>query len=176
MKQVTSGFINIDAKPELIAPEENPRLDLFKDVLEDVETQFIVWYQFDEELKQICDALQEAGISFVTYHGGTSRDDRAKAIDDFQAGKVAAFVAHPRAAGIGLTLTAAETVIYYSSTYDKEERDQSEDRSHRIGTVNSVIYIDLIAEDTIDEDMVRSRMQKTQVADYVIDGKPMEVA
>lgn len=171
LKQVTSGFINIHGVPQLIEPGDNPRLKAFKEVIEDIDGQFIVWAMYEEEIKQVVAALEEAGIDATTYYGATSKDDREKAIDDFQAGRKQAFVAHAQAAGIGLTLTAASIAIYYSCSYDNELRMQSEDRNHRIGTVNSVLYIDLIAEDSIDEDVQRSLMVKSSIADTVIDRK-----
>lgn len=61
------------------------------------------------------------------------------------------------AAGIGITLTAADLAIYYSCNYDNELRKQSEDRNHRIGTKSSVLYVDFIGVDTIDEEIQRSQ-------------------
>ncbi|USN16403.1 helicase [Luteibacter phage vB_LflM-Pluto] len=173
MKQVTSGFIFVDGTPTLVEEDQasSPRMEVFKELIEDVEGQFIVWAMFEEELNQIAKALDDAGISNVLYYGKTRPDARERAIDDFQAGKVRVFVGHAAAAGIGLTLTAANTAIYYSCSYDNELRMQSEDRCHRIGTVKSVLYIDIIAEDTIDEDIARSLQVKTMLADFVIDGR-----
>lgn len=173
MKQVTSGFIHIDGVPVLIESEQasSPRMELFKEVLEDLDGPFIVWAMFEEEINQIMAALKTAGIEASSYYGKTSDSAREQAIDDFQSGRIQAFVGHAAAAGIGLTLTAAETAIYYSCSYDNELRKQSEDRCHRIGTKHTVVYIDLIAENSIDEAIVTSLATKTAIADYVIDGK-----
>jgi SNF2 family DNA or RNA helicase len=173
MKQVTSGFINIRGEPVLLEAGENPRMDAFKEIIEDLEGSFIVWAIYEEELKQILSTLEAAGISAVSYYGATSKEDRETAIDDFQAGKVRAFVAHAAAAGIGITLTQAETTIYYSCSYDNELRLQSEDRNHRIGTVKSPVYIDLIAEDSIDEEVIESLRIKSILAGHIIDRKEL---
>ena len=61
------------------------------------------------------------------------------------------FVGQPKTGGYGITLTAANTVIYYSNSYDLEIRLQSEDRAHRIGQTNKVTYVDIISPDTVDE-------------------------
>lgn len=171
LKQVTSGFVNVFGEPQLIDPKENPRMAAFKEVIEDIQGQFIVWAIYEEEINQILAALEEQGLRVVSYYGKTKKEAREKAIDDFQAGLVDVFVGHAAAAGIGLTLTKAETAVYYSCDYDNEKRMQSEDRNHRIGTVNSVLYIDLIAEDTVDEDVHRSLMVKSALADTIIDRK-----
>jgi SNF2 family DNA or RNA helicase len=174
MKQVTSGFININGEPELLPIDKNPRMEAFLDVVDDVEGQFIVWAIYREEIKQIVAALNEQGISTVEYHGGVGDADREKAIDDFQAGKVTAFVCN-KAAYAGITLTAAETAIYYSCDFDNDIRSQSEDRNHRIGTTETVLYVDIVACDSIDEDVTRSIHVKNMIADQVIDGIPMPV-
>ena len=77
-------------------------------------------------------------------------------------------VGHPKTGGYGLTLTAANTVIYYSNSYDLELRLQSEDRAHRIGQENKVTYIDLISPKTIDEKIVTALRNKIKIADLVL--------
>jgi SNF2 family DNA or RNA helicase len=172
LKQVTSGYMNVDGTPQLVSPEDNPRMAAFKEVIEDIEEgqQFIVWAMYKEEIRQVVAALRAAGISAVEFHGETAAEDRVTAVDDFQAGRVQAFVGHAQAGGLGLTLTAANLAIYYSCSYDNELRLQSEDRCHRIGTKDSVLYIDILAEETIDEDIAQSLREKTRVAALVIDG------
>ena len=54
------------------------------------------------------------------------------------------FIGNTQTGGYGITLTAASTVIYYSNNYDLEKRIQSEDRAHRIGQKNPVLYIDMV--------------------------------
>jgi SNF2 family DNA or RNA helicase len=112
--------------------------------------------------------MNEMGISCVEYHGGISAAERERAVDDFQSGAARVFIGQPQSGGIGLTLTAAETVIYYSNDFNLETRLQSEDRAHRIGTKRHVVYIDLIAQDTIDETIARSLQAKTNVAANVL--------
>lgn len=172
MKQVTSGFVNVYGEPELLSPDSNPRMEAFLDVVDDIEGQFIVWAIYRYEIEQIVKVLGEQGISCVEYHGGVKGDARESAVDDFQAGNVRAFVCN-KAAYAGLTLTAARTSIYYSCDYDNDVRGQSEDRNHRIGTTGPVLYVDLIAEDTLDEDIAANLAVKDAIADHVIDGRAM---
>ena len=74
----------------------------------------------------------------------------------------------PQTGGYGITLTQANTVIYYSNGYDLEKRLQSEDRAHRIGQKKNVTYIDLIAEDTVDEKIVKALRDKINIASEVM--------
>lgn len=167
LRQITSGFILVDGKATELS-EAGPRMDALKEIVEDCEGKIIIWASFREELRQISTMLMEYGV--VEYHGGTKTKDRDIAIDSFQNGEARIFVANPAAGGVGLTLTAASTVIYYSCSYSLEERLQSEDRAHRIGTHHPVLYIDLVAVDTIDEKIAASLQSKEEIASAILEG------
>ena len=78
------------------------------------------------------------------------------------------FIGQPRTGGYGLTLPEAKTVIYYSNGYDLEVRLQSEDRAHRIGQENKVTYIDIVAEGTVDEKILKALRSKIDIATQVM--------
>ena len=78
------------------------------------------------------------------------------------------FVGTPSTGGYGITLTQASNVVYYSNGYDLEKRMQSEDRAHRIGQVQKVTYVDFIAEDTVDEKIVKSLRKKVNIATQIM--------
>ena len=59
-------------------------------------------------------------------------------------------------------------MVYYSNTYDLEVRMQSEDRAHRIGQVNKVTYVDILAENTVDEKIVKALRKKINLASAVM--------
>jgi hypothetical protein len=157
MMQCTSGYVNVNGTPELMPAEDNPLMAEFLNVVDDIpdDKSFIVWAIGREEIRQICAALAAEGISYVEYHGGIKDEDREKAIDDFQNYRARAFVCN-KAAYAGLTLTRATYSLYYSCDFDNDVRAQSEDRCHRIGTTESVLYVDFIARGTIREDVAAS--------------------
>jgi SNF2 family DNA or RNA helicase len=167
LQQITSGYVNTPMGVRYISAD-NPRLKTLLDAIEDVEGKFIVWARFREELDAISDALTDAGVACVQYHGGVSRDNREAAVDQFQNGDVRVFVGQPQSGGIGLTLTAAETVFYFSNDFNLETRLQSEDRAHRIGTKKNVVYIDIAAENTIDEQITKNLRRKKRTAALVL--------
>ena len=169
LRQVTSGFIMVDGIAAALT-ESGPRLSALKDILQDLDGQMIVWASFREEIKQLEELFSSMDIPAVTYFGDTSDKDRESAIDDFQAGDARVFIGNPAAAGTGLTLTAAKTVIYYSNSYSLEQRLQSEDRAHRIGVKHPVLYIDLVGRETIDEPIARALQTKRATASAVLDG------
>jgi SNF2 family DNA or RNA helicase len=107
--------------------------------------------------------------SVVSYYGLTPQEDRQDNIRKFQSDPKCRFmVGTPSTGGYGITLTAANTVIYYSNGYDLEKRLQSEDRAHRIGQKKNVTYIDIIAEKTVDEKIVKSLRKKINIASEVL--------
>lgn len=166
LQQVTSGFIKVG--DELAGLDNRQRMDALLETIEDRSGQMIIWAKFRAEIAMIVDELKKAGHSVVEYHGGTKPKEREHAIDSFQSGESRFFVGHEQAAGIGLTLTAAETVIYYSNGSSAENRLQSEDRAHRIGTTKTVTYIDIVALDTIDERIAARHQSKEYVAKIVM--------
>lgn len=175
LQQITSGFVlQEDNEPHYVS-EGNPRLSALLDVIEDAPGKVIVWAKFKEELRAIAAALRADKHEVVEYHGGIGREDRELAVDAFQHGTARVFVGQPRSGGIGLTLTAAESVIYYSNEYSLETRLQSEDRAHRIGTTRHVVYTDLVATDTIDERIAAVLQRKASVAATILgDGKVLQ--
>ena len=97
----------------------------------------------------------------------TLRQDNIAQFQDVK-GPTRYFVGNTQTGGYGITLTAANTMIYYSNSYDLEKRLQSEDRAHRIGQTGSVTYVDLIAEKTIDERIVTALKKKVNIANEIM--------
>lgn len=174
LQQVTSGFIMVDGVPQLLNSKANPRLAALADTVENIGGQFIVWARFTEELRQIAALLRERGVSLVEYRGETSDKDRERAVDDFQSGAVRAFVGQPQSGGVGIPLFAATTVIYYSNDFNLRTRLQSEDRAHRKGTTQSVLYIDIVAENTIDTSIARALQRKQSVSKQIHDDRGID--
>ena len=148
------------------------RMNELLNILEETDGKVIIWANYRFDIKNIENTLAEKfGPECVsTYYGDTKDKDRQDIVDRFQDkdSKLKYFVGNPSTGGYGLTLTAAHTVVYYSNTYDLEKRMQSEDRAHRIGQVNKVTYIDMIAEGTVDEKIVQSLRSKIDIATEVM--------
>lgn len=169
LQQLASGFIMVDGEvtDEIDIAEMEPRLKAMETVVETGEGQMIVWARFKQELRAISERLAERG-RVVQYHGGTNDSDRNKAIDEFQSGKADFFIANPQSGGTGLTLTAASRVLFYSNSYNLAQRQQAEDRSHRIGTVRPVNYTDLAIQGCIDEKIIAALQGKERTAQGIM--------
>ena len=169
LQQITCGHFTDDNGAT--QPINNNRIDELMDVLEDVEGKAIIWAHYQYDMTKIMDAIKDryGPGSFVDYYGLTPKDERQDNITKFQGDpKCRFFIGTPSTGGYGITLTAANTVIYYSNGYDLEKRLQSEDRAHRMGQKKPVTYVDINAEDTVDEKIVKALRKKINIASEVL--------
>jgi len=163
--QVTAGFLKTEEGD--VEEFENAKMKELLNVLEETEGKVIIWANWVHSLKMIIKELKKkyGNESVVAIYGEIPGPEREKAVDKFQKNSEARFfVSNPQTGGYGLTLTEANTVIYFSNNYDLEQRQQSEDRAHRIGQENKVLYIDLVAEKTVDESVIRALNQKIKLS------------
>jgi len=169
LQQITCGhFVADDGTTQEV---KSNRMQELLDVLEQTEGKAIIWCHWQKDAKSIIEKIEEeyGPGSVVDYYGLTPQDQRQDNIRKFQSDPKCRFmVGTPSTGGYGITLTAANTVIYYSNGYDLEKRLQSEDRAHRIGQKQTVTYIDLICEDTVDEKIVKSLRDKINIASEVL--------
>ena len=177
--QITSGFYLFENQKYLIGGI-NPKIELLRGLLTEKMhgKKVIIWARFRAEIKMIIELLQSlnngvigrgtAPIPYVEYHGGVAFADRANAVDAFERGYTNIFLANQQAAGVGLTLNAADYVVYFSNDFSLRARLQSEDRCHRIGQNKSVVYFDLCAKNTVDEIVLKSLKAKKDLAELIV--------
>ena len=170
LHQVTCGHFKAD--DDTITEIKNNRIDSLLELLEETEGKVIIWANYRADIKNIVAALKKAygEASTVEYHGSVDPTLRQDNIAQFQQknSPTRYFVGNAQTGGYGITLTAANTVVYYSNSYDLEKRLQSEDRAHRIGQTGSVTYVDLMAENTIDERIVKALNKKINIANEIM--------
>ncbi len=169
LHQITCGHFTAD--DGTIQEIANNRISELMNVLDELEGKAIIWANYQHDIINIIkEVVKVHGPgSIVDYYGLTPQNERQKNRDAFQNDpKVRFLVGTPQTGGYGITLTAANTVIYFSNGYDLEKRIQSEDRAHRIGQKKSVTYVDIIAEDTVDEKIVKALRDKVNIASQVL--------
>lgn len=157
----------------------SPKIADLMDFLEDFDKPTIIWSAFRAELDDICKALREkyGDDQVLELHGGVPEEQRDINVNVlFQGGKARFIVGMAAVGAMGLTMTRAECEFYMSNTHSFIDREQSEDRAHRKGQKNSVLYVDQIAQvdigkgvlaDTIDMHVYQSNIQKKNLSDYV---------
>ena len=170
LHQITCGHLKND--DDTITEIKNNRMSELLDVLDEVEGKVIIWANYVYDIRQIVKAISKkhGEDSIVQYYGAIPADVRQKNIEMFQDPKSDSrfFVGNPQTGGYGITLTAANNVIYYSNGYDLEKRLQSEDRAHRIGQKKSVTYVDFITPKTVDEKIVKALRKKMNIATEIM--------
>ena len=154
--------------------DPNPRLDALIEVLQSLENdqKAIIWCTYRGDVEALVDRIEkEFGEGSVAdYYGDTSQDDRRWAKQEFQnpSSRVRFIVANPATGKFGNTWTGASVVVYYSNDYDLENREQSEDRAHRIGQTKNVLYIDLRCRGTVDDRIIKVLRQKKKLTDEIV--------
>ena len=170
LHQITCGHLKND--DETITEIKNNRIDSLLEVLEETEGKAIIWANYVYDINRIVKAISKkyGENSIVQYYGAIAAEHRQKNIEKFQdpESPVRFFVGNPQTGGYGITLTAANNVIYYSNGYDLEKRLQSEDRAHRIGQKKAVTYVDLIAPKTVDEKIRKALRKKINIATEIM--------
>ena len=171
LHQITCGHLKND--DGTITEIKNNRLKELVNLLDEVEGKVIIWANYIYDVENIVKVIGEefGADSIVQYYGAIPAEQRQENIEKFQDpnSKVRFFIGNPQTGGYGITLTAANTVVYYSNGYDLEKRLQSEDRAHRIGQEKSVTYVDLIAPKTVDEKIVKALRAKMNIANEIMD-------
>ena len=164
LQQILCGWFPSEGSVTQI-DDKNPRIEALKEILSDIDSKVIIWARFKADLRAIERALGDLAVS---YHGDVTTDARELAVDRFQNDpSIRYFIGQPQSGGIGLTLTAADYAIYYSNSFDLEQRMQSEDRCHRIGTKNNVTYIDIETRKSVDSKIIKALREKKNLADVI---------
>jgi SNF2 family DNA or RNA helicase len=162
---VCNGFTKND--DGVVIQLHKSKLNALDEILEETDGKVIIWANYLYNIHEIKDFLIDkyGPESTVSIFGEVSVEDRKKAVERIQTDPKTRFlVGNPTTGGFGLTLTACNTVVYYSNSYNLEVRMQSEDRAHRMGQKGTVVYIDIVAKGTLDEAIMKSLTSKGKLA------------
>lgn len=165
LQQILAGFLGD------VAIFDNPRLMALDSAIELTNgEQFIIWTIFSATYSQIADRLERQGISFGMLTGEQSAEVRQANMDAFQAGKLRALIAHPKAGGVGVNLTQASYSIHYTRSYNLVDDMQCEARNYRGGSEihKRITRIDIVAADTIDEEITEALKEKKSVMEFIL--------
>jgi len=168
LQSITAGFISNIAL-------DSARLEALDYALELIGSsdQFLIWTIYDFTYKALSNHLKNLGISHGMLIGATPPEERARLMAEFQAGKIRCLIGHPKAGGVGVNLTAANWSISYTKNFNLVFDQQSEARNYRGGSEihKRITRIDIMAEDTVDEDVHRSLLNKASVQDLILNFK-----
>lgn len=176
LQQITGGFLMADdgTKPEQV---NHAKLDAMSDIITDYVVEagkkLVIFARFLPEVSAImglCDRILPKPKKAVCIYGGVKKEDRGPIIKQFQEDPdTMVIVGQIDTLGTGVTLTAADTCVYYSKTFNYATYEQSLSRIHRIGQKNRCTYIDLVVSHSIDEKIAKSLAKKEDMASRVVD-------
>jgi len=165
LHQVCNGFTKND-DGQIMALHKQ-KINTLEEILNETDGKVIIFANYIYNINEIVTFLQQkyGEKSTVSIYGAVNVEDRQEAVKKIQEDEDTRFIViNPTTGGFGLTLTAVNTVIYYSNNYNLEVRMQSEDRAHRMGQKGTVVYIDIVAKNTLDEAIMKSLTNKGQIA------------
>lgn len=153
--------------------QESAKMDRMVELIEEISAsgqKAIVFSNWESMTEVAKEKLKSYNPAYIT--GATKADERMKEVDRFQTDdKCRVIIGTIGAMGTGLTLTAAQNVIFLDSPWNMALKAQAEDRAHRIGTQGTVNVITLVCKNTIDERIEELVEKKGQIADALVDGK-----
>jgi SWI/SNF-related matrix-associated actin-dependent regulator 1 of chromatin subfamily A len=159
-KSLTVQFTKLTKVRQIIADEKiNETIELAENIVEQ-DKKVIIFCNFTDSLNKI---YQHFGKAAVKVDGSMSKSERQHSVDSFQENeKVKVFVGNIKAAAVGITLTAAEAVIFNDISFLPSDMAQAEDRAYRYGQKNNVLVYYPIFENTVEAiiyDIVNNKKQ-----------------
>lgn len=179
LHQVVGGYTVTKSDPDargkrksephiVVGPDNNPKVvELLSIVAEAGKQQGIAWCAYRPEIAACVAALKKAGKQVAEIHGGIPEDQREYYRQLFQKGKIDWLVGNTTTGGMGLDLSAANIVVYFSNTNKLIDRTQSEERPRAIGKKHNILIIDIMAEKTVDDVYMKAIETKQDLRDYV---------
>ena len=169
LSQITGGFITDDDR--VTTQVSTAKLDALFDLVDEAveeNKKLVIMARFVAELDAIQEGLSKRRIGHAVIRGGVK--DRDIEIRRFQTDPdCMVFVGQISAAGLGLTLTAASTMIFYSMNYSMSDFEQAKARIHRVSQKNDCRYIYLVCRGTVDTKILRALRNKVDLAKLLID-------
>lgn len=170
LSQVTGGFIG-DDEGNAPARISKAKQAVLEDIIENAANEgkkLVIIARFVAEIKAICKLLEARNIGYSCIMGEVT--DREKQVSSFQNDtNIQVFVGQIATAGMGITLTAASTMVFYSLDYSMSNFEQAKARIHRVGQKENCSYIYIVAKGTVDEKVLKALRDKADLAKTLVD-------
>ena len=170
LSQLTGGFIGND-ETSAVEQVSCAKLSALEDILDGIMAEgkkLVIIARFVPEIKAICRLLEKRKLRYSCIAGGVKdRDEQVAAFQEEP--EVIAFVGQIATAGLGITLTAASTMVFYSLDYSMSNFEQAKARIHRVGQRMPCTYLYLVARGTVDEKVLAALGDKADLARTLVD-------
>jgi superfamily II DNA or RNA helicase len=154
------------------AADESGKMEALGELLEEAVGgghRVLLFSQFASMLDLLQQWLEERGVSFCRLDGSTR--DRSAQVDRFQTGSVPVFLISLKAGGVGLNLTAADTVVHFDPWWNPAVEAQATDRAHRIGQKSTVTSYKLITRGTVEEKILQLQQRKRSLMEALVESE-----
>lgn len=169
LSQLTGGHITDD--DGIVNTVSTAKLDALSDIIDSAmseDKKLVIMARFVPELDAIQALLEKKKIGYAVVRGGVN--DRDSEIHRFQYdNKCRVFVGQIAAAGLGITLTAASTMVFFSLDYSMSNFEQAKARIHRAGQKENCHYIYLVCRGTVDRKVLSALRKKQSLAKMLVD-------
>lgn len=169
LSQITGGHLTDDEGDDNAV--STAKLEALSDIVDSAVAEgkkLVVMARFIPELNDIQELLEKKGIGYAVVRGGVkNRDEEIRRFQEDDDCRI--FVGQIAAAGLGITLTAASTMVFYSLDYSMSNFEQAKARIHRVSQKENCLYIYLIAKNTVDRKVLRSLRNKVDLAKLLVD-------
>lgn len=172
LSQIAGGHVKDDrGRMQVIS---KAKINELKDIMDEIiicnKKKLVVFARFIPEIESIKKLAEEMQIQFTYITGKIKIEDRGEMYGKFQTDEnIKLFIAQIQTAGLGITLTAADTAVFYSLDFNYANYSQAISRTHRIGQKNLCTYINLISTETVDEKIIKALENKQDIAKNIVD-------
>lgn len=156
---------------ELIAPGKNPKMIELCNVVEEFrgKKQGLIWAVYKPELEAIFGLMDAMGMKYGKLYGEVPERERQPMVDEFERGGLDLIIGNASTGGMGYTMQASEVNIFYNNTHKAIDRVQAEDRGYGDGQTKSAVWVDILAENTVDVSILKALEGKKNLSDFIRD-------
>jgi len=169
LRQACCNPLLVDANIGIESSKLTTFLEIADELIEN-NHRALVFSQFVSHLNIVRQALDKKGITYQYLDGSTPIPERERNVRNFQNGEGELFLISLKAGGLGLNLTSADFVIHLDPWWNPAIEDQASDRAYRIGQNRPVTVYRLVAENTIEEKIIKLHNTKRDLAESLLEG------
>ena len=168
LQQISRGFLP-DGQGGTVEIGSSPSTDSLLGLLKQISGKTIIWCRFKNDVDAVCKSLGEAGRKFVRHDGQLSKEERQASLEIFRNDQsVTEFVGTPATGGIGIDLSVAGAMVFYSHSYDFRERVQAIARMQGINQkMKNLLLVDMLAYGSKDVEIISNLARKAQMMDQI---------
>ncbi len=159
----------LDASSQVASSKLSAFLELSADLIADGH-RALVFSQFTSHLALVREALDDRGTAYLYLDGSTPAPRRAALVTQWQEGQAPLFLISLKAGGTGLNLTAADYVIHLDPWWNPAVEDQASDRAHRLGQTRPVTVVRMVAQGTIEQQVIELHARKRALVESLLAG------